>query len=78
MGHIAALPVAVPFIAAALLVAVRPLSSRWFSDLSSGAGVAAVIALCAILLSRSAAQPIAYWVGDWRPSHGVTIGISPT
>src|SRR5207248_6632940 len=29
-----------------------------------------------ILLVRSAHRPFAYWMGGWRPSHGVTIGIS--
>ncbi|HLH15192.1 MAG TPA: proton-conducting transporter membrane subunit, partial [Solirubrobacteraceae bacterium] len=76
MPHIAALPVAVPFVAAALLVAIRPLTRRWFDDLATCATIAAVVALCALLLERTASQPTAYWLGGWRPSHGVTIGIS--
>jgi multicomponent Na+:H+ antiporter subunit D len=76
MPTVTALPVVAPFIAAALLVVARPLTRRWFNDLSSAAVVASVVAICAILLSRSARQPIAYWMGGWRPAHEVTIGIS--
>jgi multicomponent Na+:H+ antiporter subunit D len=74
--HIAALPFAVPLIAAAVLVAVRHFSPRVVNDVvAAGTGVV-VVALCAILLARSIHAPIAYWMGGWRPSHSVTIGIS--
>src|SRR5438105_2900710 len=36
----------------------------------------AVATLCALLLARSVRQPIAYWIGGWRPSHGASVGIS--
>ncbi|HEV7586463.1 MAG TPA: hypothetical protein VGO14_11855, partial [Solirubrobacteraceae bacterium] len=71
-----ALPIVAPFIAATALTAVRPLTRRWFNDIATCAVVAGVITLCALLLSRSAARPLAYWMGGWTPSHGVTIGIS--
>jgi multicomponent Na+:H+ antiporter subunit D len=74
--HITALPVAVPLLSAAALIAIRPLTRRWFDDLAGGAVAAAVITLCALLLARSARHPFAYWMGGWHPSHGVTIGIS--
>ena len=32
--------------------------------------------MCAILLVRASVHPFAYWMGGWRPSHLVTIGIS--
>jgi len=76
MSHIAALPVVVPFLAAALLVAARPLARRWLDDLTACTAVAALVAMCALLLSRTAGQPLAYWLGGWHPSGGVTIGIS--
>ena len=47
-----ALPVVVPFITAAVLVILRPLSRRWVNDAVSIAGVTTVIVLCAILLER--------------------------
>ncbi|HWE14708.1 MAG TPA: proton-conducting transporter membrane subunit [Solirubrobacteraceae bacterium] len=71
-----ALPVVVPFITAAVLVILRPLTRRWVNDAVSLAGVAAVIVLCAILLDRSAQRPFAYWMGGIEPIHDVTIGIS--
>ena len=39
----------------------------------TGAGVTT---LCAILLVRSLHHPFAYWMGGWKPSRGVTVGIS--
>src|SRR2546421_12708017 len=74
--HIAALPVAVPLIAAAALVALRQWAPRAFNDaVATGVGVA-VVTLCAILLVRTIHNPFAYWMGGWRPSHSVAIGIS--
>jgi multicomponent Na+:H+ antiporter subunit D len=74
--QITALPFVIPLIAAAALVAVRPWSPRVVNDVVAvGVGVA-VVALCGILLAHSIRAPIAYWMGGWRPSHGVTIGIS--
>jgi multicomponent Na+:H+ antiporter subunit D len=74
--HVTALPVVVPFITAAVLVILRPLSRRWVNDAVSIAGVTTVIVLCAILLERSARRPFAYWMGGFKPVHDVTIGIS--
>jgi multicomponent Na+:H+ antiporter subunit D len=74
--HITALPVVVPLIAAALLIAIRHFATRTFDDLSAGGVAVAVITLCAILLARAVHHPFAYWMGGWRPKHSVTIGIS--
>ncbi len=73
---ITALPVVVPFITAAALVTIRPLSRRWLNDTVTGTGVVAIVVICAILLSRAAERPIAYWMGGFHPIHAVTIGIS--
>ena len=74
--HITALPVVVPFLTAALVAVIRPLSRRWLNDALTGAGVVAGLVLCAILLGRAAQRPIAYWMGGFTPVHEVTIGIS--
>src|SRR5205823_13117768 len=74
--HIVALPFVVPLIAAALLVIIRHYSPRLINDLVATGVGASVVALCGILLARSSHHPIAYWMGGWRPSHSVTIGIS--
>src|SRR5438105_2110155 len=76
MPAIAPLPVVVAFLAATLLVAVRPFLQRALTDGATIAAVAAVIAMCALLLAKAARQPIAYWLAGFAPRHGVTIGIS--
>src|SRR5437764_9519059 len=75
--HITALPVFVPMFAAAALMAVRHWTPRLLNDgIATGVGIAAVT-LCALLLAHTAhGHPFAYWVGGWRPSHSVAIGIS--
>jgi multicomponent Na+:H+ antiporter subunit D len=74
--HIAALPVVVPLMGAALLVAVRHWAPRHVNDFGAAAAGLAVVAMCAILLVRASVHPFAYWMGGWRPSHLVTLGIS--
>ncbi|MGO9497443.1 MAG: NADH-quinone oxidoreductase subunit D, partial [Solirubrobacteraceae bacterium] len=65
-----------PLIGAAALVAVRHWSPRLVNDLAAAGVAATVVTLCAILLVRAVHHPFAYWMGGWRPSHSVTIGIS--
>jgi multicomponent Na+:H+ antiporter subunit D len=74
--HITALPIVVPMIAAGLLVAVRHWSPRVVNDVAAGVVAISVVALSVILLVRAADHPFAYWMGGWRPSHMVAIGIS--
>jgi multicomponent Na+:H+ antiporter subunit D len=74
--HITALPVLVPLMAAAALVALRHWSSRAFNDITSVTVGVAVVVLCTLLLARSVHHPFAYWMGGWHPSHEVTVGIS--
>jgi multicomponent Na+:H+ antiporter subunit D len=75
--HITALPVFVPLVAAATVVAVRHWTPHVLNDLLAATTAIAVVALCALLLAHTAhGHSFAYWIGGWRPSHGVTIGIS--
>lgn len=74
--HITALPVIVPFVTAAVLVIFRPLTTRWIDDTVAGAGLTAVLVLCALLLMRTVQHPIAYWMGGLAPIHDVTLGVS--
>jgi multicomponent Na+:H+ antiporter subunit D len=73
---ITALPIAVPFLAAAALVAVRPITRRWVHDGVGLLGSSAVVVFCALLLARSAQAPIAYWMGGFTPIRQVSVGIS--
>jgi multicomponent Na+:H+ antiporter subunit D len=74
--HIAALPVVVPMMGAAVVVAVRHWTPRFINDLLAGGVALAVVTLCAILLVRASHHPFAYWMGGWRPTDSVAIGIS--
>jgi multicomponent Na+:H+ antiporter subunit D len=76
MTHLTALPIAVPLVVAAFLVATGTIAPRWLQD---GLGVATAIAvgvMCGLLAFHASHQPFAYWVGGWTPRHGVAIGIS--
>ncbi len=74
--HITALPVVVPMISAAALIAVRHWSPRLVNDAVAIAVAIAVVVMCAIMLVHTVHQPFAYWMGGWRPKHMVTIGIA--
>jgi multicomponent Na+:H+ antiporter subunit D len=74
--HITALPVVVPLVAAALLVALRRWSPRLANDVGGTAVALSVVTFCVLLLARSIHAPFAYWMGGWRPRHLVAIGIS--
>ncbi len=64
-------------IAAAAITAVRHWSPRLLNDLIATSVAAAVVTLSSLLLAHTAhGHPFAYWMGGWRPSHSVTIGIS--
>ena len=74
--HITALTVVIPMIAAATLVALRHWTPRWVNDAGAVGVAVAVVTLCALALVRTIHNPFAYWMGGWRPSHMVTVGIS--
>ena len=74
--HITALPVVIPMLAAALLVAVRHWTPRLVNDAVATGVALTSVTLAAILLVRAVHRPFAYWMGGWRPSHMVAIGIS--
>jgi multicomponent Na+:H+ antiporter subunit D len=76
MSHLAALPVVVPFLAAPFLVATGAYAPRWLNDGVAMIGALAVTTLCVLLAVHAGHQPFAYWLGGWRPVHGVAIGIS--
>ena len=76
MTSLAALPVAVPFIAAGLLVAIGSSVPRWVNDgLATGVTLAALV-FCVLLAHDAAGHAIVYWLGGWRPHAGVPLGIA--
>jgi multicomponent Na+:H+ antiporter subunit D len=76
MSHLSALPVVVPFLAAPLLLATGSFAPRWGEDGLAVTSALSVLTLCVLLAVHAASQPFAYWVGGFRPVHGVAIGIS--
>jgi multicomponent Na+:H+ antiporter subunit D len=76
MSTLPALPVVVPFLAGAFLVAVGYVAPRWLEDGTAGLVAAGVTALCIVLVVDTWQHPFAYWLGGWRPVHGVAIGIA--
>ena len=66
----------VPFLAAPLLVATGTFAPRRLMDGVTLAGAVATCALCTLLAAHAGGQPFAYWLGGWRPIHGVAVGIS--
>jgi multicomponent Na+:H+ antiporter subunit D len=73
-----ALPVAVPLLVAAVLVGLAPLVRRQLADAVAIGTAAAVTALCAALLVRTAGGPVVYWFGGWRPRDGIALGVAFT
>jgi multicomponent Na+:H+ antiporter subunit D len=75
-GAVPALPVAVPLLVAAALVGLGPLVRRRLADTVAVATAAAVTALCAVLLARTAGGPVVYWFGGWTPRDGIALGVA--
>lgn len=76
MNWLVPLPVALPLIVAAALVAFSPISERRITDIVSIATALAVTAVCGWLTHMSSANTIVYWFGDWLPRNGAAVGIS--
>lgn len=76
MDALAPLPVAVPLVAAAALVAASPLARRRIPEVLAIATASAVAVLCAVLVARSSEGLVVHWVGGWTPREGVALGIS--
>lgn len=75
MSDLAPLPVAIPIVMAALLIAMSPLLSRVWRDILAIAAAAGTAAVCALLLTQSMHGSIVYWLGGWAPRHGIALGI---
>ncbi len=73
---LAPLPVVLPLIIAAVLIALGSAVSRRILDLLSLLASGAVLAICVWLLFCSAHSPIVYWFGGWRPQDHFPLGIS--
>ena len=72
----AALPVALPLLVAAILVGLAPVCPRRAADTATLATAAVVTLLCLALLVRSLDGPVVYWFGGWTPRDGIALGVA--
>jgi multicomponent Na+:H+ antiporter subunit D len=73
---VAALPVALPLLVAAILVGLAPVCPRRAADAAAVATAAVVTLLCLALLVRSLDEPVVYWFGGWTPRDGIALGVA--
>jgi multicomponent Na+:H+ antiporter subunit D len=76
VAHLSSLPVVIPFLVAPLLVAVGTVVPRWSEDAVAMTVAFSVLTICVLLAVHAGTRPFAYWMGGWRPQHGVAIGIA--
>jgi multicomponent Na+:H+ antiporter subunit D len=74
--HLSSLPVVIPFLVAPLLVTVGMVAPRWSEDAAAMTVALSVVTICVLLAVHVGSRPFAYWMGGWRPQHGVAIGIA--
>jgi len=77
VNQLPALAVAVPLLTAAGISALNPLlrHRRRLLDATAIVASAAVTVLLFLLVADTAHRDVVYWFADFRPSHGVAIGI---
>ncbi len=74
---LAPLTLAVPLLAAAVLVATQTIPQRLIGEAVALAAALASTGLCALVLALAIRHGEAvYWFGGWRPRHGVALGVS--
>jgi multicomponent Na+:H+ antiporter subunit D len=77
MNGLVSLPVAIPLIAAAVLVGSAAVARRRFIDAWSASCAVAVTVLCAVVLTRTGdGAVLVHWFGGWKPRDGIALGIS--
>jgi multicomponent Na+:H+ antiporter subunit D len=76
VAHLSSLPVVIPFLVAPLLVTVGMVVPRWSEDAVAMTVALSVLTMCVLLAVHVGTRPFAYWMGGWRPQHGVAIGIA--
>jgi multicomponent Na+:H+ antiporter subunit D len=69
--------VVTPMLAAAIVAGLSFLPRRVHEVVAITAAAITTV-FCAILLAHAKHGPIVYWLGHWRPHHGVALGISLT
>ncbi len=75
MTFLAPLPVAVPLLVAAFLMACSTKVARRPRDLLAIGASLSVVVLSGLLLADALKQPIVYWFGGWSPRDDLALGI---
>jgi len=78
VAELAPVAVAIPLVAAAILVAGTAVVPRRVIDLVACAAAGACVVLCALVLDDASDGLVVHWFGGWTPRHGVALGISFT
>jgi multicomponent Na+:H+ antiporter subunit D len=76
VSHLSSLPVVIPFLFAPLLVCLGTVVPRWCEDAAALTVALSAVTICLLLAVHAGSHPFAYWMGGWRPQHGVAIGIA--
>jgi multicomponent Na+:H+ antiporter subunit D len=75
-AHLLPLIVAIPIIAAGLILSVERHVPRQVTDMMSTTTAAGVLALACFLTAEAGRTRVVTWVGGWRPtSRGTTVGV---
>ncbi len=69
------LTLAVPALAAAVLMAAESRLPRWLVAAVATAAAATTAALCLVLFVATRAGALVYWFGGWQPRGGQTVGV---
>jgi multicomponent Na+:H+ antiporter subunit D len=69
------LPVAIPMVACATLLATAHLLPGRVPDILATLTALCVALLCGVIATQAADGPLVYWFGGWEPADGVHLGI---
>ncbi|HEY5985751.1 MAG TPA: proton-conducting transporter membrane subunit [Streptosporangiaceae bacterium] len=75
VGEIMPVIIAGPIVMACVLVAVGERVPRRVIDVTATSSAAGVTVLAAVVLSSTTHSRVVTWIGEWRPSHGLSVGI---
>ena len=76
MNWLVPLPVAVPLVGAALIIATDRVLPRVAKDAIGVAAAASTFALGIVLCFESGRNQVVHWFGGWEPRGGLAIGIA--
>jgi multicomponent Na+:H+ antiporter subunit D len=75
MENLPPLTVALPFLAAAFIMAASPILTRRVADLTAIFTTVAVLVMCILISKEVSNRLLVYWFGGWLPVRGTAIGI---